>query len=63
MDSSGTTVRMLGSTWNGSFGLAIDLERGIVVAIASNIEFDQPGDLVDAILAACRPLARAAMHR
>ena len=63
IDSSGTTVRMLGSTWNGSFGLAIDLERGIVVAIASNIEFDQPGDLVDAILAACRPLARAATHR
>jgi hypothetical protein len=31
---------------------AIDPERGMVVAIASNVEFDQPGDLADAILAA-----------
>ena len=43
------------------FGLAMDLERGIVVAIAWNIEFDQPGDLADAILAACRPLTRPEM--
>jgi len=34
-----------------------------VVAIASNIEFDQPGDLVDAILAACGPLARPEIGR
>ncbi len=39
-------ARMLGSTWNGSFGLALDSRDGIVVAIASNIEFDQPAELM-----------------
>ncbi len=42
--------RMLGSSWNGSFGLGVHLESGIVVAIGSNIEFDQPAELVEQII-------------
>jgi Beta-lactamase len=42
----GHLARMLGSTWNGSFGLALDSRDGIVVAIASNIEFEQPAELM-----------------
>jgi CubicO group peptidase (beta-lactamase class C family) len=49
----GHLARMLGSTWNGSFGLALDTREGIAVAIASNIEFDQPaalmGELVELV--------------
>lgn len=49
-DEQGEVLRVLGSSWNGSFGLAIMPTRGLVVAIASNIEFDQPTDLVNRIL-------------
>jgi CubicO group peptidase (beta-lactamase class C family) len=52
--------RMLGSSWNGSFGLAVMPTTGLVVAVASNIEFDQPADLITRILDLCR--AAAAQH-
>jgi hypothetical protein len=42
----GHQAQVLGSTWNGSFGLALDSRAGIVVAIASNIEFDRPAELM-----------------
>jgi CubicO group peptidase (beta-lactamase class C family) len=42
--------RILGSSWNGSFAVALDSTSGVVVAIASNIELDQPGDLVGRVL-------------
>jgi serine beta-lactamase-like protein LACTB, mitochondrial len=45
-----TVARVLGSSWNGSCGLAVDYARGIVVAIVSNIEFDQPGNLMDQVV-------------
>jgi len=54
-DAQTGVARMLGSTWNGSFGLAVDRWNGVVVAIASNIEFDQPGELVDRVLELVRP--------
>ena len=47
---------MLGSTWNGSFGAAVDPMSGLVVAIASNIEFDQPARLIAQVLELWRPL-------
>jgi CubicO group peptidase (beta-lactamase class C family) len=47
----GNVARLLGSTWNGSFGVAVDPSRGIAVAIASNIEFDQPTELVEEVIA------------
>jgi hypothetical protein len=47
---------MLGSTWNGSFGVAVDSVSGVVVAIASNIEFDQPAALIARVLELWRPL-------
>jgi serine beta-lactamase-like protein LACTB, mitochondrial len=51
LDPDGRGVpRMLGSTWNGSFALAADSVTGLVVAIASNIEFDQPADLIARVL-------------
>jgi CubicO group peptidase (beta-lactamase class C family) len=51
LDPDGHGVpRMLGSTWNGSFALAVDSASGIVVAIASNLEFDQPAALVASVL-------------
>lgn len=54
VDSAAPTVfQVLGSGWNGSFALAVMPNRGLVVAIASNIEFDQPGALVTRILDAC----------
>lgn len=54
-DAHPDVARMLGSTWNGSFGLAVDRRCDVVVAIASNIEFDQPGELVDRVLELVRP--------
>jgi CubicO group peptidase (beta-lactamase class C family) len=57
LDSTGRGVaRMLGSTWNGSFGVAVDSVSGLVVAIASNIEFDQPARLIAQVLELWRPL-------
>ncbi|MGH7514286.1 MAG: serine hydrolase domain-containing protein, partial [Gemmatimonadales bacterium] len=57
LDSTGRGVaRMLGSTWNGSFGVAVDSVSGVVVAIASNIEFDQPAQLIARVLELWRPL-------
>jgi CubicO group peptidase (beta-lactamase class C family) len=47
----GDVARLLGSTWNGSFGVGVDPSRGIAVAIASNIEFDQPAELVKEVIA------------
>jgi CubicO group peptidase (beta-lactamase class C family) len=44
-------ARLLGSTWNGSFGVAVDSASSFVVAVASNIEFDQPDGLIGRILA------------
>ena len=46
----GRLARALGSSWNGSFGLAMDLGDGIVVAIGSNIEFDQPAALMEELV-------------
>lgn len=54
----GHLARMLGSTWNGSFGLAPDSRDGIVVAIASNIEFDQPAELMDELVGLVRKVSR-----
>ena len=60
LDPDGRGVaRMLGSTWNGSFALAVDSATGLVVAIASNIEFDQPSGLVASVLDLWRPLGAA----
>jgi serine beta-lactamase-like protein LACTB, mitochondrial len=42
--------QVLGSSWNGSFGLAVDPNTGLAVAVASNIELDQPTDLVSQIM-------------
>jgi serine beta-lactamase-like protein LACTB len=51
VDPEGRGVaRLLGSSWNGSFGVAVDSASGIVVAVASNIEFDQPEALIGRIL-------------
>jgi CubicO group peptidase (beta-lactamase class C family) len=56
LDSTGRGVaRMLGSTWNGSFGVAVDSVSGVVVAIASNLEFDQPARLIAQVLELWRP--------
>jgi len=38
--------RMLGSDWNGSFGILTLPDKRFSIAIASNIEFDIPYDLV-----------------
>jgi CubicO group peptidase (beta-lactamase class C family) len=57
LDSAGGGVpRLLGSTWNGSFGVAVDSASGGVVAIASNIEFDQPTQLIARVLELWRPM-------
>lgn len=57
LDPGGQGVpRMLGSTWNGSFGVAVDSASGLVVAIASNIELDQPAQLIARVLELWRPL-------
>jgi hypothetical protein len=53
----GHLARMLGSTWNGSFGVALDSRDGIVVAIASNIEFDQPAELMGELVELVRRTA------
>jgi hypothetical protein len=59
LDSKGGTVaRVLGSTWNGSFGLAVDYASGIVVAVASNIEFDQPVALITELMDLARRRSR-----
>jgi hypothetical protein len=42
--------RVLGSTWNGSFALAVEPRSKLVVALASNIELDQPAALVSRIV-------------
>ena len=42
--------RILGSTWNGSFALAVEPRSRIAVALASNVELEQPGELVTRIL-------------
>ena len=52
-------ARLLGSTWNGSFGVAMDSVTGLVVAVASNIEFDQPDGLIARMLELWRPLVAA----
>jgi CubicO group peptidase (beta-lactamase class C family) len=38
--------RMLGSDWNGSFGILTLPDKRFSIAVASNIEFDIPYDLV-----------------
>jgi CubicO group peptidase (beta-lactamase class C family) len=48
--SSDGVFQMLGSSWNGSFALAIKPSSGVVVAVGSNIEFDQPADLLTRII-------------
>jgi CubicO group peptidase (beta-lactamase class C family) len=48
--AGGGTVQVLGSSWNGSFGLAVVPATGVAVAVASNIEFDQPAELIARIL-------------
>jgi CubicO group peptidase (beta-lactamase class C family) len=50
--AGGDIARLLGSTWNGSFGVAVYPARGLAVAVASNIEFDQPAELVEEVIAA-----------
>ena len=52
--NGGGVARLLGSTWNGSFGIAVDSAAGLVVAVASNIEFDQPDELLERVLALFR---------
>ena len=47
-------ARVLGSSWNGSFAVATESARGVVVAIASNIELDQPAELIERIVALWR---------
>ncbi len=50
-DTGKSAIRqVLGSSWNGSFGVAIVPATGVAVAIASNIEFDQPADLIARII-------------
>ena len=43
-------LRVLGSSWNGSFAVGLDSATGAVAAIASNIEFDQPTELLELVL-------------
>jgi serine beta-lactamase-like protein LACTB, mitochondrial len=43
---SGNMPVMLGSNWDGSFGVVTDPQTGFVLALASNIEFNIPSDLV-----------------
>ena len=52
-DDSGI-ARVLGSSWNGSFAVATESASGVVVAIASNIELDQPSELIERIVALWR---------
>jgi CubicO group peptidase (beta-lactamase class C family) len=59
----GRVYRVLGSSWNGSFGLAVDPAAGLAVAVASNIEFDQPADLVAQVLELWRPRPRGGSRR
>ncbi|MFL5472477.1 MAG: serine hydrolase domain-containing protein [Gemmatimonadales bacterium] len=50
LDTKDSLPQVLGSTWNGSFGLAVDPRTGLAVAVASNIELDQPTELFDRII-------------
>ena len=43
-------LRVVGSSWNGSFAIGLDSASGAVAAIASNIEFDQPTELLELVL-------------
>ncbi len=52
-------LQVLGSSWNGSFGLAVVPSIGLAVAVASNVELDQPADLVGRIIDAWSPQARS----
>lgn len=54
----GDMPRVLGSSWNGSFGLAVVPAAGLAVAVASNIELDQPAELIAAIVDLWQAAAR-----
>lgn len=45
---------ILGSDWNGSFGLTWDPVHHVAISVASNLNWDQPTELVGKILAILR---------
>ena len=54
----GPSARVVGSVWVGSFGLWTLPNRGLSVALASNVEFNQPLDLIRHILELLGPTSR-----
>lgn len=46
--------QVFGSDWNGSFAIVWDPARHVAIAIASNLNWDQPGELVGKLLAVIR---------